>query len=184
MTLIANLDEAHKQNLVPDYNRRSYGISIASWQRPANTTAYAGRDVIGITGAAAIEFPNCGKENSAGGSVIRAMITVDVNLAAPFDLGLYLFDEEPTNIADNALLALADDIIPFGYLSLTSALRLITNAGADPAGQLTYRSTIDLDQPFVCNVGTRSLYGLLTTETGFTPVASMKFKILLGIERD
>lgn len=187
MALVVNLDKANVKELVPDYNRRSYGISIVSFQRPANTTAYAARDVISSTTGSdprALLFPNCGKENSGSGSIIKAHITVDVNLAANFDLGLYLFESEPTNHDDNSLLVLADGDAPFGYLSLTDALRKITNAATDPAGQLLYRSTIDLDQPFVCGSGTRDLFGLLVTETAFTPVSGMKFKILLGLERD
>ena len=184
MALITNLDTAPLKGLVPDYNRRSYGISIASFVRPANTTAYAQRDVIGTTASAALEFPSCGKEDSAGGSVIKALITIDANIVASFDLALWLFYTEPTNHADNALLALADAINPFGYLSLTNANRLVSNAASSPAGQLTYRSIIDLDQPFVCAAGSRSIYGLLVTETAFTPVSAMKIKIVLGIERD
>lgn len=184
MTLITNLDTAHVSESVRE--GRATGDSIASFLRPANATAYAAGDVISddASTAKALQFPECAKVVGGGGAVIRAYITVDENMGTVPDLELYLFDEEPTNAADNAAIALADGDLPIAVLRFEDTDAKVVNAASSPAGMVLLKTPVDMEHGYVCKADSQLLYGLLVTRTVFTPVTGTKFTILLKLDKD
>jgi len=104
MTLIANADNPNTAGPHPGSHRVSY----ASFNRPANTTAYGARDVISDSTTAVIEFPDCGRS----GQILRGMVLIEEDAAPAFTFELYIFDSEPTNHADNAALTLVSADLP------------------------------------------------------------------------
>lgn len=179
MTLVANIDTA----VVPTPTGR-YAVSIASFLRPANTTAYTALDVISDSTTSALEFPGVFRS----GVIRHVSITnrLETDIITP---RLWIFDTEPTNIADNAAFALVTADIPkiVGFFDFVDADKLLV-------GTLTnhYVATDQSDGdtggryvgpvPYTC--ATSSLYGLLQTVAGYTPVASTQFTIKLGVEHD
>ena len=192
MAVITNLDSAHAASPHPGSHR----VSIASFTRAGNTTAYGAGDVLTDGNTAAIEFPKCGRS----GKIIRASLGYEDNNSTATDYELYVFDEEPTNIADNAAFALVSADMPklVAVFKFNDADAIIvTTTGVDilhypmdsttthPAGHafVTDDTPTISGDPATTQYG-GSLFGLLVTRTGYTPVASTKIHIRLDIQAD
>jgi hypothetical protein len=187
MATVTNLDTAPANALKG--RERKHVDSIASFQRPADVLAYAAGDVISdsTSVAAVLQFPLCARIPGGGGAILRAHIALDVNIAAPPDLELYLFSSAPTDHLDNAALALADADLPKinAVYDLAGSNAKIVNAGVSPAGALYYISGNAANRHgFVCASGDDSLYALLVTRSALTPVSAMKVIATLELEQD
>jgi len=178
MTLVTNLDTAN----VPEPTGK-YTVSLASFLRPNNATIYTALDVISdaVTGAA-LEFPNCGRSGAIRGVSMSNRLESDTITPR-----LWVFDSEPTNFADNAPLALVTADLPkiVGHFDFVEADKLLIGTlinyyigtRAKAAGELVKGPV-----PFATPTG--SLYGLLQTVTGYTPIALTSWVIRLGVEHD
>lgn len=153
---------------------------VVQFDRPNNTTAYEAGDVISDDGAVAkvIEFPNVGKS----GKISAATIAMEEQKTA--NLELYVFDAEPTNFADNALLALTTD-------DLAKLVAVFTCLDTDKktvnmAGQAFYKSTLDAWSVMRARYATETgkLYGLLVTRSVFTPAANTAYVVRLHVTGD
>ena len=140
------------------------GKSAASTTRPADTTAYAANDVV-ATATANLTF--AGVLPIAGQQFIVTGVTfeIDVN-AVPSGMGgfrLHLYNAAPTVIADNAAydLPAGDRAKYLGYIQLASPV----DNGATLWSQ---NDNINFNGKLV----TTSLYGILVTDSAFTPAAS------------
>ena len=189
MTLITNADTAH----VAPVTAGSHRVSIASYSRPANTTAYAARDVVGDATTAAIEFPNCGRS----GRIYRAHVGVEEDGTA-VAMELYIFDEEPTNHADNAILTLVSADIPklvavFDFATADQKTLEETNTAAD--GSVVYLQALEgaigqpnayvTDDTPASSAVSGSLFGLLVVAGAWTPTEnSTKIHIKLQLQID
>lgn len=190
MTLITNLDVAHVNQVVRglDSVPDSYSVrrqSVASWQRPANATAYVDLEVISDSEETAkvIRFPNCVKQNGGSGTIRGVLLHSDVNYAVDPQLELLLFTEEPTNQADNVAIALSSVDLVVGKFNLpTSVINL--NASASPAGSTLHKSAEGERLGFVCESDDNGLFGLLISRSSWTPVSEMKIHILLDLGID
>lgn len=170
MTTITNLDTA-----VASGPGRGNAASIASWQRPNDTTAYGVGDIISNSSAAAaaIEFPNCGRSGRI------TAIHVNMEELDTVDLQFWLFDREPTNQLDNAGLALVLADAP----KILHRVNLADSGKASGGtGIVWYDAVLAMPIPYVSDSG--KLYGLLRSLSAFTPVAQSKYLIRLGLERD
>jgi len=179
MVNITNIDTAHAaKNL---RGGPGHARSIASFGRANNATAYASGDVISSEVATTvIAFPNCAGVLGGSGAVLGATVAhADIPAAQP-ELELYLFNEAPTGISDNAALAVSDaDMVNLiGVIDLAVADQKIV--GADQ----TFYISGEVVLPFVCESTTAVLYGLLVTRTIFTPEAEAKFIVGLELLRD
>jgi hypothetical protein len=148
--------------------------------RPANTTAYTAGDVYGVAdvsvaanaGSAIHEFTNAGP---AGGSIWVTAADLKVYLdAVPASMTSYrldLYDASPTAILDNAAFSLVagDRTKHLGYIDLGSPV----DRGATLAVQT------DVGKAFKLATGSTSLFGLITTNGGYTPASAEVLKVRL-----
>lgn len=154
--------------------------SMVSFLRANDANAYGAGDVVSDNAgvARAIAFPNCGR----GGLIVGASLVVAETDTADFDL--FLFDQEPTNHADNAALALVASDQP----KLLGVFRFLTGAKVNVGTNLElYRAVSAGTDQAVMPIGYTTtlgqLFGLLVTRTVYTPIAQCKFTIRLGITR-
>ena len=184
MALVANIDTAN----TPTPNGR-YTVSIASFLRPDNTTAYTALDAISdAAAAAALEFPNCGRSG-----VIHTVSIANRLEADAVTPRLFLFDAEPTNFADNAALLLVTADIPklIAVVNFDDADKILVGTGinywtqtGDSAQNTGNRNLGKIPYAIGGAAASTSLYGLLQSVAGYTPVSSTQFTIKLGLERD
>jgi len=186
MSTVANIESAlaltYSTNRGPQVAEAS--VSMASFNRPADTTAYTAGDVVTDTtgGARALQFPNCGR----GGLILNTQLVVAHTATADFDL--LMFESEPTNHVDNAALALVAADQP----KLLGVFRFVNGTKINVGTNLElYRATsAGTDQALPpCAYTTAGaaggvLYGLLVVRTGYTPLSANKFTIRLGLQRN
>jgi hypothetical protein len=159
----------------------SYTSSVTI-TRPSNTTAYGAGDVIGVAdvsvaanaGSAIHEFTNIGP---AGGHILLTAADLMVYLAAvPASMAnfrLDLFDSAPTAILDNAAfdIVAGDRTKHLGYIDIGTP--------ADRGATLAVQSD-QINKQFKLASGSTSLYGLLTTDGGYTPSSAEVLKVRLS----
>tara|TARA_R110000824_G_scaffold630_1_gene3944 strand:- start:1265 stop:1777 length:513 start_codon:yes stop_codon:yes gene_type:complete len=148
--------------------------SVTGFTRPANTTAYAAHDVIyeDVSGGC-LEFDSCG----GAGTIIHVGVQMfDVEAV---DLDLLVFDAEPTNMADNAAVAMVSSDINklVGVFSLTSANKKIGSTGLS-----LYETTDGRSMCYTSDNG--ALYGILVTRTSFTPASATAYSAFLHLQID
>lgn len=146
---------------------------ITSFARPANATPYASGDIISdSTSATALGWDDA----DPSGVIVGASLIMGDTEAA--NLELLLFDEEPTNIADNAAIGLnAGDLTKIiGVFDFPTASKV--NMGANKE---LYRADLEgMRYAFTSDSG--QLYGLLVTRSIFTPASGGLFAINLHVE--
>lgn len=152
--------------------------ALCTFTRPANTTAYTAGDVISDDGTTAkcMEFA-VGRTGRVE-SVIVGMEETDT-----LDMELWLFDAEPTNFADNAVLALVTGDVPkvVGRFTLPNAVKTTVGTNVNiymPVGPILADMVARLT-PFVSANG--KLYGLLVTRSAYTPLSAAKVHVKLGV---
>jgi len=135
----------------------------ATFNRPADTTAYAANDAVANNTAAGSVTPLSFTMTRSNGRILRARLRkTDQTVATP-TIRMFFFDASPTpGAGDNAAFTapLADAI---GYVDFG-----ITFAGSDDALSWT-----NIDIPYT--VGT--VYGLLQTLSSFTPANGETFNV-------
>lgn len=172
MVLVTNLDTAPSGG-------RYQASSIASFTRSGDVAAYGSGDVMSDDSASAraLVFPGCG----SSGRIYRARLfygEIDT-----IDFELFLFEREPTNFADNGVLAL-------GAADVAKMIGIYTFLDTDKKQVDTvlacYRAALDsegsLETPYVSDGG--NLYGLLVVRSIFTPAVSAKVTIRLQLGLD
>jgi hypothetical protein len=145
---------------------------ITSFARPANATAYADGDVISeSTSALVLGFEGAG----VGGQITAASVIMAETDTA--DLQLIVFDQEPTNFADNAALALTvgDMAKIVGVFNFLDASKV--NAGTNKE---IYRADVDPTALSYTSDG-GMLYALLITRSAFTPISGATFAVNLSV---
>lgn len=141
--------------------------SLQTFNRPANVTAYTAGDVIGDT----IIFSLL---TDVGRNYVVDRVTMKIEtggaLAGLSTFKLYMFGVTPNSpLTDNVPFVLAnndrDNLI--GVLQLTTPSVLNVNSFGQTEMSLT---TVPLNAE-------TGFYGVLVTDTGFTPLSSMNFAI-------
>lgn len=144
--------------------------------RPANTTAYTANDAIG-TG---ITFSGMGRQNGGCGLITGAkIIMADPTVIVP-EIHLWLFDTAPGATTDNAAFDVSDaDALTF------VGLVVFTPAGASDSASNRVYQAVNTPIGYKCASGATSLFGLVKTMTGFTPLAnSSTLKFVLDIVQE
>lgn len=163
--------------------RRAFHSPVA-YDRANDSTAYAANDVVSTNGAArSLEFKNCGARNGGTGLIHRVSLTAA--MVGVTSYSLLLFNQEPTNFADNAALALAaaDRRRLLGHFLLAVPLGVGGSSGIyTSGGQVGITTTEPLS--FVCEDDTSSLWGLLVTGAAGNSTANAEFVINLHGEQD
>jgi len=176
MTLVTSLDTA---NLA--FSKGRFAVSICSFLRPANTTAYTGGDIVSdaATGAA-LQFPSAGRS----GAIVGATLGVaDTDTLTP---RLWIFDTEPTNIADNAAFALVAADMPkiVCYLDFVDADKILVGTLLNhytASAALGDNSMSMGPIPYASTSG--KLYGLLQVMAGYTPLSASRHTVRLHLDR-
>lgn len=146
--------------------------SIYKFARPANVTAYTAGDVIyASTDVGVLKF------DAAGVSGFIHDATVVMGETDTANLELLIFDQEPTNLADNAPLALVaadiDHLVGVFEFANTGKVNIGTNIEAYVATAQGHRAYTSKDG---------SLFGVLVTRSGYAPISAAQFSVTLHLE--
>lgn len=157
-------------------------VGVVSFARPANTTAYAAGDVVGVAdvntaanaGSAIHEFTTVGP---AGGHIFITGVDLRIDLTAVpsgmTSFRLYLYSAATDAILDNAAwdLSSAGDRSSFrGYIDLGAPVDL---------GSTLYVQTDQVNKQFKLSPGVTSLFGLLVTNGAYTPASGTVYSMKL-----
>jgi hypothetical protein len=148
--------------------------SVASFNRPNDSTSYSISDSVSTLSGTVLVFP--GMAQSAGGGGIIREVKYATDLAGwSSALQLYLFTKPPTPTADNfpLIMSLADN--------LNWELRLnLGGPSAEAAGSTVFASFNAFTAGYVCDAADTALYGLLGFNgAGNTPGPNQFFQITL-----
>lgn len=147
--------------------------------RPADTTAYAALDAVSDSTSAPtlLTFANVVRVNQGSGYITKIRLLTDqvANVTA-FDLHLY--HTAPTPINDNAqqTVLYANKDKKIGLFSLPAMQTYGT--GSTNAFAMDKDSRI----PFTCDSASRTIYGMLSTPSIFTPASNQKFYVELTVD--
>lgn len=153
--------------------------------RPADTAPYAALDAISdSTSSPTIVFAFTNLLRIAGGSgtILKGILRSNNKLNTGVQFRLHLFRVAPTAINDNS---------PYTMLDANTANTLgVINFNAtyteDPTGSTGVEALANIGDgsnvPLVVNSSTRTIYGLLQTLTGFTPISGQTFYIELSLD--
>lgn len=149
--------------------------------RPNDTSPYTAGDAIttATSSASGYTFTDCARINGGHGTILDGTLHCsDPNAALP-TLELWLFDTLPTIPNDNAAFAFSDAEAD----TVVAVLRFNASDYSDSSNNRIYHMA---NQPrqFKCASGSKDLYGVLKTLTGFTPVANSTFRAKLKIVQD
>lgn len=147
--------------------------------RPSDTTAYTVNDVIGPTTTPAnINFENMLSANGGTGYVVMALLSTN-NEASAAATRLYLYNEDPTPIADNSQFTIEwDDNAAFlGYIDFPALQR---DGTASTAAISQWTGQI----PVKAAAADRDLYGVLVIKSGETPESAQKFYVKLTVDQN
>jgi hypothetical protein len=137
----------------------------ATYERPANATAYAAKDTVAdeTSGAAVLTFSNVVAYNGGWGDIVGAFLATD-QTANVAEFRLHLYNSAPTALQDNA--------------ACTAPLF------ADLSKYLAYYHVYQPRFSFKCAAASMDIYGILETLTAFTPASEQDFTIYLLIARN
>lgn len=153
--------------------------STVNFTRPENTTAYTALDVIGIAdsgtpanaGSAIHTFTSAGP---SGGVVFITGWDLTIDLTAvpsgmsSFNLDIY--DASPTAILDNAA---------YDLVTADQAKHLVRLDAVTPAdlGSSLFAGISNLNYQVKLASGVTSLYGILSTNGGYTPASATRYRV-------
>ena len=141
--------------------------------RPTNTTAYAVANVINSTSPGVMTFSSLVTTNGYGAKIIQALLTTN-QTACVAQCRLYLYTVAPTAIADTSPFTLlyANAANEAGYIDFPP---FITEGSGSTAAIAVWTDGLE----FICATNDVNLYGVLVTETIFTPASAQQFSINL-----
>lgn len=150
----------------------------ADFVRPADVLAYLAGDVVSdsVESPTTMEFENLARLNGGKGYITKAILSTNQPTnVAEFRLWLYLVND-PTLVGDNVPFPLLweDKSRRLGYIDFPAMTTEM--AGSDSALSIRVGSF-----PFNTDKSS-SLFGVLQTKTGFTPVSEQGFYVKLFAE--
>lgn len=170
------------------YRNNSAVVSV-ELTRPADTTAYAAKDVISdsTSSPSVLTFANFARVNEGSGMIIRArLMTHQKTNTASYRL--HLFHTAPPAINDNSPYTLlyanaANRIgaVDFGAMATEDATNSTAAASMRPSADGGYPTP---NLWFQATSGSRAIYGILETLSAFTPASGQKFTVELAAYLD
>ena len=154
--------------------------AVSTLTRPNDTVPYALRDVIASSTTAGsvvpLRFDNLGNTFAGNGYITKGRIWVD-GAAFATPLRLHLFTDVPPAIADNEPFALtfALSSTHIGFIDFPVAIVGSTGSNAVLFELNDLRFAIYSKD----NNGGNPIYGILTTQSTFTPTANQRFSVEL-----
>ena len=157
----------------------SMAVVSAEFERPNDTTAYSGNDVVGPTVAAVMTFANVGRIVGGNGYVTNVRLVKSTNVTANATFRLWLYQTAPAAIADNAPFTLlyANRAIRLGYVDLPCSTE---GAGSDSAS--SFLTNVNLK--FACTAASRDLYGVLEVKQAYIPGALEDFFVEITVDQN
>lgn len=150
--------------------------------RPFDVTQYAAGDVVGTNDAAPILFAGAARKAEGSGFITHLVVIDSANAVTKATLELYLFDQRPDCPVDNTAWAPTDGDLDNCFAVISSPTWKVGNPGAAAAGNaLAYIDNLSI--PYRCVEG-RDLWGILVERGTYTPVASERIRIRLGVAQD
>lgn len=148
-----------------------------SFQRPADSNAYAASDVVGPNVAAVQKFSGVANYNGGSGYVVKARLTTDVAVTTLANFRLYIYSVAPTAIADNSPFTLlyTNRLNRIGYIDFALSTE---GSGSDCAEAVATGLLI----PFKCAVADTALYGVLVAKAAYVPGNAENFALELTID--
>jgi hypothetical protein len=166
--LVTTLNEANDSvtGHVGGYSK----VATLTITRPANTSPYlAGDEIADVAGTAAQRTFAAARVNNGTGVITGCALIYSNNPVATPSLELYLFDTDPTSAGDNGAFAPTDAQLATSIGVITFPAPKVGTTGT--SGNLLYDSG-PVSIQFAATGGTTSLFGLLVTRIGFTPIAN------------
>jgi hypothetical protein len=152
--------------------------------RPANTTAYAAKDVVSEDASSGTvwTFSNAARFDAWSGIITHAFAATDQeDETQRFRLWLYHTGPSATNLDDNGafgfVYADVDEFI--GYIDFEALAKEDATAGTG-----AYSTNPDVRVSFKCAAGDTDIYGVLETLDAYTPASGGSYTIELFIEQD
>jgi len=160
------------------------GVTVlagASFERPADTTAYAAHDAVSdsVADPQPLVLPNVARMAGGGGIILSARLTLGAASAAGIAFRVWLLTQAGTPAADNAPypLALADEAARIGCIDF---LPETEGSGSDCATAVV----TGLNLPYRAAPGSRDLYAAVVVKAAYTPVSAMAVSLCVGIAND
>lgn len=137
-----------------------------SFLRPNNAIAYAANQSMTGTGGATdiLNFASIGRSNANGISIRRAYMQLASTVTANASFRLFLYDTQPTVIADQAAYPIINGVAPVGMIDFPAFF----TGGAGSTHAICEVNDLDI---FVPTSGVTQLYGQLMTLAAYTPTA-------------
>lgn len=151
-------------------------LTEQAFARPADTTAYAAGDAVGITAGSVLTFQNATLINSGSGKIKSVLVAKSAASITNASFRLYLYNTAPTAIADNSAWTVlyADREKLIGYVDVTMV------GPASGAGAVGFAN---VDIPFQAAAGSKAIYGVLVATAAYTPASAETFAVSLTVER-
>lgn len=157
--------------------------------RPANTDAYAAKDVVSDSTSAptVLTFANFARVNQGSGIIVRARLMTDQKTCTA-GFRLHLFHTAPTAINDNSpyLLLYANAANRIGMIDFP-AMTSEDSTNSTAAATMRPSSDGSYGTPnlwYQAAAASRAIYGVLETTSAFTPASGQKFFIELAAIND
>jgi hypothetical protein len=156
-------------------------VAAGELTRPADTTAYAAKDVISDSTSAPTVLTFTGVARASGGSgyITKARIMTDLKTWTG-RMRLHLFDTSPTAINDNSpfLLLYANKATRIGVIDFTTAA---TEDATNSTGAEVINDLVRL--PYV-TTGGANIFGILEVLEAATPASGQKFYVQLTCDQN
>lgn len=150
----------------------------ATFNRPADTTAYALNDAISDSTTApttgGFTFTGAAAVSGGAGLITDAIITSNGDPGTPLQGEIWLFDRAVTNINDNAAFAVSDSEINTCIGKIPFSL--------EDAGNNGFYHAQALNIGFVCN-GSANLRFLVRAKNAYTPTSGETLTFILKIQQ-
>ena len=185
MSLLLHVFDTATNQWVPATNDLLNSVKAVGYQaapsvlftRPSDTTAYAAQDAVSnsTSAPALLQFSGAARANGGSGIIVSARHLKSSTALANFRLHLYR-NNAASPVNDNAPFPLlfANRGNRIGFIDFNHGTG---GTGSDSTNAL---STF-VNLPFVCDAATSSLFGILTTLTGYPPVSGEQHFIELQI---
>lgn len=159
--------------------------TIASnFTRPADTTTYTAADVVADSTSAPtiINFPRAAREKGGSAIIQQAICVSSANVSTKPDLELWLFDESPAAVNDNAAFAPSDAELRtlVGIIAFTSS-SFKAGTATSGAGGNAVCDIQNIGMPINCSRDDNALYGVLVVRNAYVPVSGERFDIRLKV---
>jgi hypothetical protein len=164
------------------YRPDLYRPAAAEFTRPANTTAYAALDAVGVTAGSVLTFANVARQNSGSGRVVAVRLWKSDITVTNASFLIHFYNAAPTAIADNSpwTMLYADRE---KYVGAVATGTMVTGGTGSGGYAVVPATTTPLVLPFKTAAGAKSLFAVITAAAAYTPASAETFSLSITVER-